>query len=452
MNKSKEQIEEWLDKLERESWQLELLVSAFTIFLLLGALSAYDELLTDIQFQYNLNVGLFTIVYIFLILLKNSLLALIISLIIHLSLRGFWIGAIGLRSVQSDIDFSKLNYTEFFTEKIRKRVISLDQLVIKLDEICSVIFAFSFLVISVLLAFGMYMIFISVLGIAFSAFVNLFSGIVSTIILGVSVIIILTCLITGMIYMIDYFSLGFFKKIKWFSKVYYPFYRLYNVITLSTLSRSIYYYLISKFTKRKIRMVYAVFFVIISVLILFDFDQQPYYPETNNMHSISSNFYDDVRPEGVYINSVSIESNYIDKPHFQVFLRYDPVDNNLIRNNCPNFTPLREDGINWAFTTTREGANFQIGSVNYSDEDIKSLLDCQSSIYQLIINDSVYQDLSFYFYEHPSKSQKGLLTTIPTSGFRSGENILKVNKVRLDSAKVESITDYVKIPFWFRKE
>lgn len=152
MNKTKEQIEDWLSKLERESWQLELLVSAFTIFLLIGALSAYDDFLIDIKYQYNPNAGVLVIVYIFLILLKNSLLALIICLVVHLTLRGFWIGAIGLRSVQTSIDFSKLNYSDFFTEKLRKKVISLDQLVIKLDVVSSVIFAFSFLAISILLA------------------------------------------------------------------------------------------------------------------------------------------------------------------------------------------------------------------------------------------------------------------------------------------------------------
>jgi len=153
------QIGDWLKKLERESWQLELLVSAFTIFLLIMASDAFSGYLLDIRYKYNANSGSLGIVFLFLGLLKISLSALTICLVAHLMLRGFWIGTIGLRSVQSSIDFDKLNYSPFFTDKLKKKVISLDQLVIKLDEICSVIFAFAFLVISILMAFGLYLLF-----------------------------------------------------------------------------------------------------------------------------------------------------------------------------------------------------------------------------------------------------------------------------------------------------
>ena len=62
----------------------------------------------------------------------------------HILLRGFWIGAIGLRSVQAKIDFQKLRYSDFFTERLPKKVASLDQLLVKLDNFSSVIFAFTF--------------------------------------------------------------------------------------------------------------------------------------------------------------------------------------------------------------------------------------------------------------------------------------------------------------------
>ena len=175
-DKSKNQIEDWLKKLERESWQLELLVSAFTIFLLIGANSAFGEFLDGLNYKYNLSGPGPAIIGLFLIVINNSIKALTICLVIHLMLRGFWIGTIGLRSVQSSIDFSKLNYNSFFTEKLKKKVISLDRMVVMLDEICSVIFAFSFLIISILISFGTYLAFIGVLGIGFSYLVGITSG------------------------------------------------------------------------------------------------------------------------------------------------------------------------------------------------------------------------------------------------------------------------------------
>ena len=75
------------------------------------------------------------------------------------------------------------------------------------------------------------------------------------------------------------------------------------------------------------------------------------------------------------------------------------------------------------------------------------MLECHSSIYQVSINDSIYTDLSYYFYEHPSKDQQGLLTTISTDGFLIGENLLKVEKIdRSDS--LPEYHDFVSIPFW----
>ena len=88
-----------------------------------------------------------------------------------------------------------------------------------------------------------------------------------------------------------------------------------------------------------------------------------------------------------------------------------------------------------------------ISGADYSDEDFKKLLACQSSIYEISVNDSVYQDLKFHFYVHPAKDQKGLLTTIPTSAFLKGENILRVKKIQGDSAR--SVKDFASVPFWY---
>ncbi|MEO9967297.1 MAG: hypothetical protein ABJF11_15975 [Reichenbachiella sp.] len=451
-NIPEEQINEWLKKLERESWQLELLVSAFTIFLLIQATNSFDGFITEIEYQYNFQSSKYSTLYLFLGLVHISLQALVFCLISHLMLRGFWIGTIGLRSVQSSIDFSRLNYSEFFTEKLKKKVISLDQLVIKLDEICSVIFAFAFLVISILMAFGMYLIFIGVIAIVFNALLDLTPDSFDYIITKAATLIILTLLITGLLYMIDYFTLGFFKKIKWFSRIYYPFYRLYNFITVSILSRSIYYYMISKFSKRKIRMVYAIASFALAFTFLFKFDQHPYYPVRDNEYTLSANYYDNLRPESDYIDVASIESDYVQKPFLKVFLRYNARYNNIIKSHCGDFTPLKEDGLNWRLKTKFEGGNLHIGQQKYEDEDFEKALTCLSSIYQIEVNDSIYESLTFRFYTHPRKGQKGLQTILSADGFLAGENTLQIKRVEIDSAGNKTHEEFATIPFWYQED
>ena len=340
------QIGDWLKKLERESWQLELLVSAFTIFLLIAAGREFKEYINDLQYRYNISSGTLSFIYLFLNLVQKSIQALTVCLVGHLMLRGFWIGTIGLRSVQSSIDFSKLNYNTFFTDKLKKKVISLDRMVVKLDEICSVIFAFAFLVISILMAFGLYLLLMASVVVFLQTLVEITPDWTNESVGIASIIIAFTLLFTGIIYMLDYFTLGFFKKIKWLAKIYYPFYRFYNFITIAVLSRSIYYYMISKFSKKKIRWIYAIGGTIMFFSLLIEFDQHQYYPDATNDLFAPVNSYDNLRPEGDYVYGVSIASNYIDKPHFQVFLRYDVTDNVLMQSHCDDFVPLKGDGLN----------------------------------------------------------------------------------------------------------
>lgn len=447
----KNQIDDWLKKLERESWQLELLVSAFTIFLLIGAKSAYDQFLQSLNFNYDMSGGALSIASVFLLIIRNSIQALTISLIIHLMLRGFWIGTIGLRSVQSSIDFERLNYTAFFTEKLKKKVISLDRMVVMLDELCSVIFAFSFLIISLLLAVGMFLAFLGVVGAIFSGILSMVDGTLSTVFLTVAVSTVVLLLIMGFIYMIDYFTLGFFKKIKWFQKIYYPFYRLYNFVTLSGLSRSIYYYLISKFSKKRIRIVYSIIAAFGIFLFVYEFDQNQFYPRVGSEYTAPSNAYDDQRMDDDFIEQVSIPSNYIDKPFFPLFIRYNVADNGMIRSHCPDFVPVQGDGLNKTLQFYTQGANFQIGGKDYSKEDFGKLLECHCAIYEVSVNDSIYTDLTYRFYTHPAKNQNGLMVVLPTDNFNIGENMLKIKKVLAgDSTGNQTVLDYAFVPFWYK--
>jgi hypothetical protein len=312
-----------------------------------------------------------------------------------------------------------------------------------------VIFAFAFLVISILISFGLYLILLSTVILtltSISEFIPDSLGIVITI---VSLVMMLTLLITGLIYMIDYLTLGFFKKISWFAKIYYPIYTFYNIITLSALSRSIYYYMISKFSKKRIRLIYIVAGFLLFFTVLFDFDQYQYFPGKTNASWLESNYYDNLRQEDTHVNLVSITSDYVDRPYFPLFLRYYPVDNSLIKKHCPDFKPLKVEGLNTKLQTRIVGGNLWIGSEDYSNEDFDQLLQCQSAIYQILVNDSVYNELKFRFYIHPSKEQKGLITTIPTDNFLEGENILAVKKVVLDSANNIVLEDYAYVPFWY---
>jgi len=447
---TQDQISQWLKKLERESWQLELLVSAFTIFLLLGASKSFGGFLEELDYTYSFN-GALGLVMVFLELLHISIKVLTAFLVIHLLLRGFWIGTIGLRSVQPAIEYEKLKYSTFFLDKLRKRVIGLDRLVVILDELCSVIFSLSFLIIFMIISFGLYFVFFGSVTVLLDGLFNLLGLERGSLLVLPLLFIMLSLLLTGLIYLIDYFTLGFFKKWKRFSKVYYPIYRFYSFITLSFISRSIYYNLISKYSKKKIRIMYLITAFIIFSDLFVAFDQFQFFPEGETKNLLENNFYDDARPENTYVEKASIPSKYIEGDFLSLFLRYRPGDNQRIQSNCPDFKPLKNDGLNAAFRFDLTKNGLSITPQNFFDEDKDQLLSCLSSLYEVAINDSIYTDLKFFFYEHPGKGQKGILAVLPTNHFRFGDNLLTVRKSYIaDSAS--KIDHFATIPFWFSED
>ena len=83
---------------------------------------------------------------------------------IHVILRGLWIGALGLRYVSGDIEFDKLNYQNKFTGYLKKKIVSFDRYVARLENYCSVMFAVSFLLIFYVIS--IFMVIISIVIIA----------------------------------------------------------------------------------------------------------------------------------------------------------------------------------------------------------------------------------------------------------------------------------------------
>lgn len=59
----------------------------------------------------------------------------IFNLIIHIVLRGLWIGALGLRYVSGEIDYDNLNYSDKFTNYLKKKVGSFDNYIWKVRKL-----------------------------------------------------------------------------------------------------------------------------------------------------------------------------------------------------------------------------------------------------------------------------------------------------------------------------
>jgi len=314
---------EWLEKLQQESWQLELIISGFVLYGVYhsrGAithLEQYNDMMSNNVFMESLET-LFTIGWrIFFI-----------NLLLHVILRSLWIGAIGLRYVSGEIDYERLNYSNYFTEYLQKKVGDYDDFIEKLEKICSVLFSYTFLLflffVSALL-FGIVMIMPIIigkwLGMEFTSTILFF------------VIIFFPYCLGGLIVFADFVTLGGLRRVKdnTFSRIYMPIYWFYSTITLSFLYRPLLYNFIDdKYTRRLFFFSFPYIFLIATCSSYFSNEHTPYLPEMGTMITdgqvIHPQYYDDLY-ERQYENVSHAKMNVYDGLPRVRLSHYQVIDN-----------------------------------------------------------------------------------------------------------------------------
>jgi len=383
-NQKKNFFSEWLEKLQQESWQLELLISGLALY------GVFESRTLLIDFYGYISLYTEGTLKGILIMLYQTLWVgwrlFLINLLIHIILRGLWIGAIGLRYVSGDIDYDELNYSKRFTNYLRKRIGSYDDFIEKLEKICSVLFAYTFLLFllffSFILFFGFIGIFISIVE-SFVAFENYqaFFG-----------ILFMLYLLIGLLVFIDLITLGSFKKIKEnsVSKVYFVLYRFVSIITLSFLYRPLLYnFLDQKYTKRLFILSVPYIFIIAFSNILFNNNIYTYMEDSKNLQKsgllVDDTFYQDLRERGIKYQDESdkkemkyrlpyvvLDKYYMDSHYPSLFFKMTKNDKKLLEKNKV-LSPIFEEGIKFTLFNNGKSKRFENTNENTLQVTVDSL-------------------------------------------------------------------------------
>jgi len=362
-NKKENFFSEWLEQLQQESWQLELLISGLALFGIWESRSLIDRL----QYYFDVNVdgeyGFYTIVL--LKVLESGWAIFLTNLLIHIIIRGLWIGAIGLRYVSGDIDFDTFNYSEVFIKYYKKRIGSFDKYIERLEKVSSVLFSFTFLLFFMFLSFA-------AVNLAFVLSINIFETLTSTSDLQARRIFPFVGMAyygIGLLVLIDFFTLGAFKKVKdrGFSLVYFWIYRFYSTVSLSFIFRPLLLNFIDNTYTRRL------FFLAIpySLIILFGgqglfleknifiptFNSRTEYRTQISKSSINWLYYDDLReahfntfnngndlPKKQKIYRVSLDQYENDDNSLSIFLEYQSGDDTYITEST-GIKPFRKSGL-----------------------------------------------------------------------------------------------------------
>ncbi len=438
-------LTKWLNKLQRESWQLELVISGFSIFLMLGAWEGLTGFGRDIEIaSHGLGneEGLLTIGY---FILLGTCLFILINLVLHVLLRGIWISTIGLRYVSGDIDFASLRLAPKFDRLLQRKVGSFDEYILKLEKLCSVVFAFTFLIVFMLISIGMYIGFVVLfINVIIDALIKNISGQLGE---GIELTILLLLVFGGILYLIDFLTLGYLKRVKWLSYIYMPFYRILSFITLSFLYRPIYYNLIDNKFGRWVGFLMVPYVAIVLLGFFQKIHSHTWFPDNPGELGMLNRYYDDQRKDFSLITSGSLPSKFVDNGYLQLFINYLPKqDNPILEKRCPDFKPFHEQGLGTSLHFSVEGV--VVGS---NSKNAETALTCLSGLYEISIGDSLMSDASFKFHRHVNYNEYGLVTMLDVDYLPRGEHIVEVKKIdRRVTADTDTLVmaPFFKIPFW----
>lgn len=424
---NKRALQAWLDKIQQDSWQLELIISGFAIFLLIGSWQPIMDfeyqisLLLDVDISYALG-------FVFYQMLRTGYQALLFCLLVHLVLRGLWIAAIGLRSVSGDIDYEALRYQQRFDNWLKKRIGSFDDYVERLEKYCSLLFSLAFLILFCFLSLATFSIFVAAIQMGVYQLFKTsegFSDQISTLNNSIGYVF----LLGGFVYLIDFFSFGFFKRNRFTARPYYFLYRTMGWLTLARFYRPLYYNLIDQGFGRKIARFLPVFIVgilaAVSVSVV-KYSYFPQYPRDGEVWIDHLN-YDDTRIEPLTGQSwrTSLNSKYVENNYVEVFVPYLPVqDDEVIKRKFPDLAPARYRGI-------KLNGAINLGNSYNEAAQYDSLLLALTGSQRLFLNDSLLNEVQPRFHFHEKRLQPGLLYMLPTHDLRIGEHQVRVEKERI---------------------
>ena len=425
-----------LKKLQEESWQLELLISGFAIFGLFQAIKPLGVLSQEARTNDQI------LIFVIFMVAGISCFILLFNLLLHVILRGLWIGALGLRYVSGDIDFEKLNYSPKFTEYLKRRIVSFDRYIASLENYCSIIFAISFLLIFYVLAFTLL-----IGSIIFVAEYILSNDNLSETFRNIVGIPLMIFIIFGMfLSFIDFLTQGWLKKKQWISKLYFPVYWVFSFLTLSFLYRPLVYnFLDNKFGKR-----ISFFLVPVYILILIGTSFQ--YQKSNYM-SLGTRSTEQVahkrnyenlinKDDGVFIRDVAIPSKVITDPYLKIFTVFSDMTEDLIFDYNKGLKPIEDHrGLKSQISFTSDFRK-PWNKDSLKREYMKTLKD----IHVIKIDSSSYE--ADFVLSESRTDEFGFETYLDISNLKKGKHLLKVwmKKIKKEDTVY---TRRATIPFWY---
>ena len=310
---AKNPIPEWLQTIQLNSWEAELLISA----LLLYALFQVPEYLT-IFFRKNIPDG--NVLRFFATGLVDGIRLLRWGYIIHIIVRGIWVASVGFSFVfPLGIIKEKTGFRGRFREELEKDT-NLSGFVLTLEQLSSIIYGISFMLFGLLLGGFAYLFILAALSV-YGMVEAMANG--QTWLVVISFIVFVSYLFLGLIMFIDFFTNGYFRREKSVAKWFYPLAMIFRVISFSILYRRSLLVLQTNLPTRWKHLLPLILVIFVgSYWYLGEIQNEMEYDEyyESNEASFNSKYYESTREFDEYL-MVTIPDQIIDQNVLQVFVK-----------------------------------------------------------------------------------------------------------------------------------
>jgi len=190
-----------LDFLQRQSWQLELIITGFALAGMISGADKFHDLILSLQDITRQFTYIGPAAYFILWGVKLAYFVTILHFFMNVVLRCLWIGGLALRGMMDKNTYLNDDYAPNFGRYLNRRHGNFDQYVDRLDKAASLVFAFTFLLIAIL--FGIIFYLLAYLSFFF-VLTKLFGGIGA----GIATVLFFVYLLLGILYLMDFLTTG----------------------------------------------------------------------------------------------------------------------------------------------------------------------------------------------------------------------------------------------------
>lgn len=442
-----------LEGLQRNSWQLELLITGFALAAMVSGLDPFTDWTNRTLAALGRNDTVSIVAGGVVVCASFAYVITLFNFFIHVVLRCLWIGAIGSRSVMGTTVVVRRPLAPKFSRFLRDRVGHFDDYILRLDDAASLVFAFTFLLISTALSLVTTTLAFSVITYA----LGLADGGSPAAIIWLGLFFLLT--ISALVYLVDFLSGGYLKRFGWFSRVYFPVYRFFGWITLARLYRPLYYNLLNRRGGRYLVTLVIPYGILCIALLTLSLEPNKYVAGEYFTMDVNGGFV--VNPDHYAENDsgTSADGELIIPA---LIIRDSPLPvtipllgsyESYIRRRCPNLPQQYASSVRSRIFDRSEGGTYTNGTWSPGQKTVlnREILSCLGSATELYLDGRKVEMHDVLLGKSENDSRARLIKFIALDSLSPGLHELQLRQLQppRKRAPLDTLLSVVTVPFYF---